>query len=398
MFQASKPFESQITQRRITLKHHPGHKLSSINLTHTALMALMARITIALPLYRDDGQSRMSIASALAQNEKKCKVLIVDNNPNVDRWYIPLDHPGITYIRNEANIGGKNFAKCWELADTDYIHFLGDDDFMLPGYVDILDSAITAHEGEFVALASLPCDRRSSNFKLYSSCLDNPPNASTALDRTKQVVDQVAYNFWWYSLIDRRKVSYNQVFDKFLDSWPLSAVSSDWLFTYWLATQGKMLFSNQLGFIYNYQNWSGNWHQDQLVQFGDSDLKCRTSLDIAEIHQLYLCQQILMIFTYYVHAWHVSSCMNELNPAELISIVTYLCFVKISREIPMGLPTNSPLVQLANVLRSDGYGIDQLMKMSTQLLLEHTSKATELTRFIQELDRLDTQFKLASFI
>lgn len=340
----------------------------------------------------------MSIASALAQNEQKCKVLIVDNNPGVDRWYIPLDHPGLTYIKNETNIGVKNFAKCWSLVDTDYIHFLGDDDFMLPSYVDALDEIIQAHEDEFVAISSLPCHVAPREFKLYSHCLSSPANASTALERTKQVTSKIAFNFWWYSLIDRRKVSYNRTFDQFFDLWPLSCDSSDWLFTYWLATRGKMLFCNKLGFIYNYQNWSGDWHQNQLIKFRKADLKSGKTFSMADIHQLSICHQVLMIYAFYVYCWQLSAGLDRLSMAELKSIVAYLCFLKISREMPMGLSVNCPLVELANGLKADGSGLGRLVRASTISLLANVNKETLLAKFVQIIDEIANEYGLESCV
>jgi len=92
-------------------------------------------LTIAMPVYERKEYFKEALDSAVNQTVK-CKIIVVDNCSSHDYFKETCKERGITYFRNETNIGlFPNWNRCFELSETKYVMILGDDDILSPVYV-----------------------------------------------------------------------------------------------------------------------------------------------------------------------------------------------------------------------------------------------------------------------
>jgi glycosyltransferase involved in cell wall biosynthesis len=93
-------------------------------------------LTIAIPCYERKEFILEALESALNQTVK-CKIIVVDNCSSHNYFEKICLEKRVTYYRNEKNIGlFPNINRCYELADTEYVKILDDDDILLPTYVE----------------------------------------------------------------------------------------------------------------------------------------------------------------------------------------------------------------------------------------------------------------------
>ena len=93
-------------------------------------------LTIAMPVYERKEFFLEALESAMNQTVK-CEIIVVDNCSSHDYFKKICKQKGITYYRNEENIGlYGNCNRCFELAKTDYVMTLDDDDKIAPVYVE----------------------------------------------------------------------------------------------------------------------------------------------------------------------------------------------------------------------------------------------------------------------
>ncbi len=96
-------------------------------------------VTVAIPTYNREKYLKQSINSVLNQTFKNFELLVVDNHSEDNTQKVVEDiHDGrIRYIRNKKNIGIlNNWNKCIDLAKGKYLVILGDDDILLPTFVE----------------------------------------------------------------------------------------------------------------------------------------------------------------------------------------------------------------------------------------------------------------------
>ncbi|MGM0407843.1 MAG: glycosyltransferase family 2 protein [Bacteroidota bacterium] len=93
-------------------------------------------LTIAMPVYERKEFFTEALESAISQTVK-CKIIVVDNHSSHNFFEKVCKERGITYYRNEKNIGlFSNFNRCFELAETEYVMTLQDDDILSSEYVE----------------------------------------------------------------------------------------------------------------------------------------------------------------------------------------------------------------------------------------------------------------------
>ena len=98
-------------------------------------MSFTDLLTIAIPCYERKEYFLEALESALNQTVK-CQIIVVDNCSSHDFFKTVSEEKGVAYYRNETNIGlFPNINRCYELADTEYVKILDDDDLLLPTYV-----------------------------------------------------------------------------------------------------------------------------------------------------------------------------------------------------------------------------------------------------------------------
>ena len=100
-------------------------------------------VTIAIPAYKTEFLAE-AIRSALTQTYVNFEVLIVDDrSPNDVKSIVEkFDDARIRYYRNEKNVGrddpSRNWQRCLELAQGEYICILCDDDVYAPEYIQTM--------------------------------------------------------------------------------------------------------------------------------------------------------------------------------------------------------------------------------------------------------------------
>ncbi len=100
------------------------------------------KITICIPTYQtNNGYLKTAIDSVLAQTNEGWTLILVDgsSSENIELFKLvqELNHPAISFVRNSKNhtmAGNWNYAI--ELANTELVTLLHDDDLLAPDYVE----------------------------------------------------------------------------------------------------------------------------------------------------------------------------------------------------------------------------------------------------------------------
>lgn len=104
-------------------------------------------LTIAIPFYKGQGYLRRAIESVLGQSSPNWNLLVCDDGPEsgTAELVASFGDSRIRYERNERNLGmAGNWNRCLELAETDLVNLLHNDDQLLPNYVQEMLAARTA--------------------------------------------------------------------------------------------------------------------------------------------------------------------------------------------------------------------------------------------------------------
>lgn len=99
----------------------------------------MLKVTIAIPTYNRSNFISESIFSVISQTFKDFEILIIDNNSTDNTRMIikSFKDERIRYIKNRTNIGMmNNWNKCITMARGKYVMILGDDDILLPNFIE----------------------------------------------------------------------------------------------------------------------------------------------------------------------------------------------------------------------------------------------------------------------
>jgi glycosyltransferase involved in cell wall biosynthesis len=98
-------------------------------------------LTIAIPFYQGHAYLRAAIASVLRQTSPNWKLVVCDDGPEAGTAELVafFTDPRIRYLRNERNLGmAGNWNRCLEVAETDLVNLLHNDDELLPNYVELM--------------------------------------------------------------------------------------------------------------------------------------------------------------------------------------------------------------------------------------------------------------------
>lgn len=108
-------------------------------------------LDILLPYWGDPALMREAVESVLAQDNGDWRLTVVDDaypDTSVTDWLQTIDDGRVRSLRNETNLGiTANYRQCLSLATQDLVVFLGCDDLLLPGYVDVILDAHRAWPG-----------------------------------------------------------------------------------------------------------------------------------------------------------------------------------------------------------------------------------------------------------
>ncbi|MGP3687913.1 glycosyltransferase family 2 protein [Streptomyces sp. IBSNAI002] len=110
----------------------------------------MVTFDFMLPYYGDVQLMQDAVRSVLAQTDRDFRLVVIDDGkePDVPGWFERLGDERVHYTRNEQNLGiTKNFQKCVELSEADYVVIMGCDDILHPHYLETVRGIIGAHPG-----------------------------------------------------------------------------------------------------------------------------------------------------------------------------------------------------------------------------------------------------------
>ena len=95
-------------------------------------------VTITFPVYERFDFFEEALNSALNQTVQ-CPIIVVDNGSSHNKFKLLCEkYQGrVKYYRNPDNIGMfPNWNRCFELAETEYAIIVGDDDILMPTYIE----------------------------------------------------------------------------------------------------------------------------------------------------------------------------------------------------------------------------------------------------------------------
>lgn len=113
---------------------------------HTGETKGAPRITVGIPTFNRATWLRESIESVLAQSYTSFRLIVSDNASDDDTPAVARSFAadGVEYVRSERNLGAiGNIGRLVQLADTELLMILPDDDLLYPGHlkaaVDVLE-------------------------------------------------------------------------------------------------------------------------------------------------------------------------------------------------------------------------------------------------------------------
>jgi hypothetical protein len=110
------------------------------------VLSVLPSVSITIPAY-SPRFFEQSLASAVAQTYPNLEIIVCDDSEQVDIEHITqrLAHTRpIRYVRNQPRLKARrNYAKCFDLAQGEFIKYLNDDDVLMP---DCVESMIKAFQ------------------------------------------------------------------------------------------------------------------------------------------------------------------------------------------------------------------------------------------------------------
>jgi glycosyltransferase involved in cell wall biosynthesis len=106
------------------------------------------RVTVCIPTYNRSGYLRQAIESVLAQTFQDFSILVSDNASTDDTADVvaSFGDPRIAYVRLDQNVEWYgNFNSSLAAIDAEYTVLLGDDDALLPAFLETTVAVLDAH-------------------------------------------------------------------------------------------------------------------------------------------------------------------------------------------------------------------------------------------------------------
>ena len=105
-------------------------------------------ISFMVPHFGSLTYLRLAVESVRAQSVDRWLLTVVEDGEHlgVGSWLRSLGDPRISHVSNPSRLGvAGNFQRCLDLARTPYVTFLGNDDVVLPGYVEAIIRGVAAY-------------------------------------------------------------------------------------------------------------------------------------------------------------------------------------------------------------------------------------------------------------
>lgn len=136
------------------------------------------RFTIVIPTYKKPELLKAAVESALAQPGKDYQILVVDDVPGGDpatgAALSALADERLVYYANQVNLGlFANWNRCFELAQSEWVVMLHDDDLLTADYLPWMRSALrAAKDADLIAAqhSSYPIPAEGETLDLAALC------------------------------------------------------------------------------------------------------------------------------------------------------------------------------------------------------------------------------------
>jgi glycosyltransferase involved in cell wall biosynthesis len=104
----------------------------------------MLNLTVAIPSYNKEKYIDRCIKSALSNKDDITKIIVVDNQSTDTTLALTKNYaPDVSWHQNETNLGmARNWNKCIELCDTEWLLILHADDELVPGAIKLYEQFI----------------------------------------------------------------------------------------------------------------------------------------------------------------------------------------------------------------------------------------------------------------
>src|SRR5687768_5345277 len=98
-------------------------------------------LTIAIPFYSGQAYLRAAIESVVRQTSSHWRLVVCDDGAEAgtEQLVRSFVDSRIRYLKNEHNLGmAGNWNRCLDVAETDLVNLLHNDDELLPNYVELM--------------------------------------------------------------------------------------------------------------------------------------------------------------------------------------------------------------------------------------------------------------------
>lgn len=128
------------------------------------------KISIVIPTYNRDHLLKEALISALNQDTSEIyEIIVVEDLPEkdskIERLIKEINNPKIILYKNKKNLGlFGNWNRCLELARTEWICMLHDDDILFPNYISTIYKTINENKNaDFIFYKPLVIDLRNQS-------------------------------------------------------------------------------------------------------------------------------------------------------------------------------------------------------------------------------------------
>ena len=168
---------------------------------------MMPQFSICIPTYNRGKELKYTILSVLNQTFENWVLFIMDDSTNNDTELLikELNNKKITYVKNDSRLGlVKNWNKCLEVANNEYIQILHHDDLLMPNAIELYTKFILKHKN-IMFLHGNSFATNAPYFKKLNSCITQEKEILLNGDEAVSKV-LLNHNFTCSTVVINRKV------------------------------------------------------------------------------------------------------------------------------------------------------------------------------------------------
>jgi glycosyltransferase involved in cell wall biosynthesis len=155
------------------------------------------KVTVGIPTYNRSEMLKQAIESVLAQSFTDFRLLVSDNASEDDTAAVvrSFGDERIDYQRSARNIGAAaNFRRLLDLADSDYLLILPDDDSLYPGYLQAAVDVLERFDN--VGLAHCAFDLIDDGSRVVRRMHPVATHAEVAVERGDEALERLMVSNW----------------------------------------------------------------------------------------------------------------------------------------------------------------------------------------------------------